>query len=277
MRSRNIFIWGLLAPFFFFLLFFRVIPIVGTFLELVDMNSLAGTYEIFLRGLRDLLFWTSLRNTFTIFCFILIIKIPLAVGLSLILSKVPKGLRKVSLSILYIPSVIGSFAYAIFFRYLFTFNGVVNTLVHTWLGFQIPWFDSSLAAQIMLSLTMIWSSLGIATLFFLNGMLKIPQDYYDVLAVNGGKLRHEVFWIVLPNLKPQIKTIIFYTILESLLIVDLPMNLTQGGPDNSSLTIGYYIFKQAFQFGDFSYASVLGLFLMILVLFLLGVRKLAKF
>jgi lactose/L-arabinose transport system permease protein len=51
----------------------------------------------------------------------------------------------------------------------------------------------------------------------------------------------------------------------TLQIFDEPYVLTRGGPDNATLTIGLYLYQNAFTYFDFGYASAIAYVLAVLI------------
>jgi multiple sugar transport system permease protein len=109
---------------------------------------------------------------------------------------------------------------------------------------------------------------------YLAGLQGIPSDFYEAAQVDGAgwwpRLRHITIPLVTPALFFQLIT----GIIQALQIFTQPLIMTKGGPYDSTLFYVLYLYRNAFEYFQMGYASVLGwiLFLCILLLTLLVFR-----
>jgi lactose/L-arabinose transport system permease protein len=92
--------------------------------------------------------------------------------------------------------------------------------------------------------------------------------------VDGATWGTQFFRITLPLMRP---IILFTTILSTigtLQIFDESYLLTNGGPQNATMTVGFLLYRTAFRQADFSYASTIayGLVVIIVVLSIIQFR-----
>lgn len=275
MQTRKVTPYLLLVPFVIFFVMFRMVPIIETFITSAfkmsnGQQNFVGFSNIYMM-VTDRMFWISIWNTFVMFLMYVLIKMPLIVALSLMINRLKS--KKVILYIIYIPTLIGMFAYAIIFRYLFTYNGSINTIIEFIIGSKIDWFGSSMFARLMLVIAVIWAGLGFYVLIYINALKNIPKSYYEIIDLNGGTNIQKLRYLVLPLTKPIISTILFLSALELITMVEIPLNLTQGGPNQSTLTLSYYVYLQAIQYSNFSYAATIGLSIILVGIVIFITRK----
>ena len=119
-----------------------------------------------------------------------------------------------------------------------------------------------------------WKGLGINMVILTAGLLNIPAELHEAALIDGAggwaRLRH----ITLPLIQPTLNLVIILGVINALQEFTIPNVLTQGGPDNATLTLNLYVYKAAFQNFQFSLASAAALveFAMTLVLTLLTLR-----
>jgi multiple sugar transport system permease protein len=105
-----------------------------------------------------------------------------------------------------------------------------------------------------------WFLMGFYMLVFLGGLHDIPKEYYEAAQLDGAGPVARFWYITLPLLRP---TSFFVLLVATVSAVagahafDLVYVMTRGGPANSTLLLISYIYQQAFQFGDFGYASAM--------------------
>jgi lactose/L-arabinose transport system permease protein len=265
-----------LAPYLFVLpalvLFaiFKLYPIVWSFwlsLFRTDgaLQTFAGTanYE---RLLADPLFWTALRNTGVI----LIVQVPLmlalAIGLAVAFNSTLLRLRAFIRLGFFLPMVTGLVAYGILFAVLLNpQSGLANWLLGLVGIPAVPWLTDTLWARIALGLALTWHYTGYNAVIFLSRLQALPKDLYDAAAVDGanswGRFRH----VTLPGLRPVILLTLVMSTIGTLQLFDEPYVLTNGGPDNSTLTLGLYLYNNGFRYFDFGYASAIAYALAVII------------
>ena len=117
--------------------------------------------------------------------------------------------------------------------------------------------EPSLALATFIAIS-VWFIMGYQMMVFLAGLKDIPADLEDAATVDGAgpwqRFRH-VTW---PMLRP---TSFFVLVTSTVTAVtgvqafDLVYVLTKGGPANSTTTLVYYIYEQAFTLNHIGYAS----------------------
>jgi multiple sugar transport system permease protein len=132
----------------------------------------------------------------------------------------------------------------------------------SWLG------NPNLALGSILFVT-VWFLMGYYMVIFLAGLQEIPKDYYDAAKIDGAGAWAMFTNITLPLLRP---TSFFVLLVSTVSAVagsqtfDLIYVMTKGGPANSTSLAIYYIYEQAFQFGNYGYAAAMASFLVVILL-----------
>ncbi|MFF0473772.1 carbohydrate ABC transporter permease [Streptomyces sp. NPDC004284] len=267
---------GRVAPYLFVLpavlLFavFKLYPIGRSFL--LSLHRTTGGTETFVgadnyvRLADDPLFWTALRNTGVILAVQVPVMLALATALAVALdSKLLRG-RPVFRLGFFLPMVTGLVAYGIVFSVLLNKDyGLVNWLLGLLGADPVPWLTDPLWARISLGLALTWHYTGYNAVILLARLQTVPRELYDAAAVDGagawGAFRH----VTLPGLRPALLLTTVLSTIGTLQLFDEPYVLTGGGPDNATLTIGVYLYQNAFKYFDFGYASAIAYALTVLV------------
>ncbi|WP_406689141.1 sugar ABC transporter permease [Saccharopolyspora sp. ID03-671] len=187
--------------------------------------------------------------------------VPLAffagLGLALLVSDHFPGVAVVRAA-LFLPNAVSLVVIGLLWQFLLTDKtGAVAKL--TGLD-EVSWLGDPTLALLTLVLISVWFLMGYQMLIFLGGLQDIPREYYDAATVDGGgpwqRFRH-VTW-------PMLRPTSFFVLVTSLInavtglqVFDLVYVLTSGGPANSTTTVVYYAYQQAFLFGRFGYASAI--------------------
>jgi lactose/L-arabinose transport system permease protein len=279
MRHKKFFPYVLIAPFVIFFAVFRLYPIVLTFLRSVtESNSGVLVYRGFSNYanlIQDRLLLQVLVNTAVVFMLYVAIKMPLLMVISIVIREMKKN-KALYIRTLYLPTLVGGFAYGIIYRYLFTYNGIVNHVLNFTLGIRVDWLGEAFFARYVIVFALLWGSLGIHVLMLVNALNNVSSEQLEYGALEGATFIDRMRYIFIPHAKPLLKVIVFISLIETIGMIDVPLNLTNGGPYQSTMTLGLYVYKQAFQYGDFAYAGTIGvliLFLSIAFLVLFGRKE----
>ncbi|WJL97051.1 sugar ABC transporter permease [Microbacterium sp. ET2] len=148
--------------------------------------------------------------------------------------------------------------------------GVVNAALGDLALIESPisWFsDFGLAFTIVIILV-VWKTVGLTMLLLMSGMNAISEDIYEAAQLDGAGWWRRLGSITLPLLKPTIALVLILTVISSYLAFDQFFILTQGGPDSSTVTVVYLIYRAGFIDFDLGYAAALSVVLMVILLLL---------
>ncbi len=222
----------------------------------------------------DPLFWKTLGNTLLYLIGVVPILVVVPLGLALLVNQKLRGISWFRASF-YTPVVISMVVAGIAWRWLYAENGLFNQLLKQ-LGLEtgIPWLTSPNWAIFSVMAVTVWKGLGYYMVIYLAGLQSIPAELYEAAAIDGsdGYLKH---WdITVPLMRPYLVLVAVISAISGTKVFEEVYIMTQGGPRNSSKTVVYYLYEQAFSDLEISYACTIGLvlFLIILGLSILNLR-----
>lgn len=268
-KKKNIIPWLFIAPALIFILCFSIYPLIET-IYLSFMTTRRGDIvfaglQNFKRLLSDQYFYTSLKNSLIY----LIIQVPIMTLLAILLAmSLHNGITKLKglfRTIYFIPFIVESVAYSLIFVLLFQERGVINFLLSIINISPVMWLTQTWPARFLIMLIMTWRWTGYNMIIILAGLQSIPNDYYEAATIDGANAFHKFVNITIPMLKP---VILFSTILSTIGTLNLftePYLLTNGGPNNSTISLGLYIYRQAFQSINLTYAATISVAILVIV------------
>ncbi|MBA7555911.1 sn-glycerol-3-phosphate transport system permease protein UgpA [subsurface metagenome] len=166
--------------------------------------------------------------------------------------------------------------------WLWLFNpsyGIINILIGK-LGFpaHIDWVNDGNYSLLAIIIVAIWKYIGYYTIIFLAGLQSIDNEYYEAAAIEGTTSCQKFRYITFPLLTPTTFFVVILSIINSFQSVDQVYVMTHGGPYDSSNVLLYYIYENAFTYGDLGYGSTLSFFLLLTLLlgtvfYFLGLNK----
>lgn len=225
------------------------------------------------RLMADQVFWQTVRNSLVYLLGVVPVLTFAPLGLAILVNRQLRGIHWLRVAY-YSPVVVSMVVAGIAWRWLYAENGLFNQVLTATGLFPkgIPWLTSPHLALWSVMLVTIWKGMGYYMVIYLAGLQSIPQDLYEAAAIDGsdGWRRH---WdITLPLMRPYLWLVAIISAIAATKVFEEVYIMTQGGPRNSSKTVVYYIYEQAFEKLEISYACTIGLALFSAILALSALR-----
>ncbi len=165
----------------------------------------------------------------------------------------------------FLPFITPMIVIAMVWQWIFDPNiGIVNTL----LKMNVQWLYNTQTAMPVLIIISVWKLIGYNMVIYLSGFSGISSQVYEASKIDGASPIKTFFHITLPMLSPTIFFVLIITTISSFQIFDLIYLMTQGGPENSTNVIVYWIYKSAFETFEIGKSSAGAYILFIFILIL---------
>ena len=266
--------WIFLAPASIMIAIMSFYPMIRAFI--ISLQTGAGANMRFAdpivsnykRILADKVFQQSIGNTFLY----LIIQVPIMLILAILLAQLLnnkdlkfKGFFR---TCVFLPCATSLVSYSLIFRSMFATDGLVNSVLMK-LGILSTGYNflgNSTSAKIVIIIALIWRWTGYNMVFYLAGLQNIEYSVYEAAKIDGAN-GWKTFWkITVPLLKPTIIMTFIMSINGTLQLFDESMNLTKGGPANSTITMSHYVYNTCFvNVPNFGYAAAMSFIIFIMV------------
>ena len=175
----------------------------------------------------------------------------------------------------YTPVLVSIVVAAIAFRWLYAENGLINGWLAALLGdafTPVGFLTSPHLALPAVMLVTLWKGLGYYMVIFLAGLQGIPGELYEAAELDGSEGWRQHTDITLPLLRPYVALVAVVSSIAATKVFEEVFLMTQGGPADSTRTIVYYVYDQAFAELEITYACTLGLALFLLVMLFTLIR-----
>ena len=268
-------IWGyvFVGPWIIGFLVFTLAPVVASFgLSFMDYELISAPTWRGLRNYgelltRDRLFRLSLYNTVYYTLFSVPLGIIVAFLLALLLNVQLPGMNLYR-TVFYLPAVTAGVAVSLLWIWLFHPNfGPISGALKA-IGIKKPplWIWSEEWAMPALILMSSWG-VGGSMIIYLAGLQGVPQSLYDAASIDGagvfGRFRH----ITVPMMTPTIFFSLVMGLIGAWQMFTQSFIMTEGGPNNATLTAVLLIFRKAFHQFHMGYASAMAWVLFVIILF----------
>ena len=259
-----------ILPGLFFFALFVVYPLIySLILSLLTYHFNSNTYSWVGLGnyvdlFKDKVFIKSLINTFL---FVLGV-VPTTVISSMlfaviIIDKTPR-MQTLFRAIFYLPVVLSVVSVSLVWNNIYnSAYGVLNYFLNVLGGQSINWLGNPNTVIIALSIVILSFSMGQPIILNIAALGGIPITYYEAADLDGAGKWLKFWNITVPLLKPTTLYVFVTTTIGSFQIFAIINLMTYGGPNYSSSTVLYMVYKAAFSYNDFTGASTMGVILFI--------------
>lgn len=170
----------------------------------------------------------------------------------------------------YYPNVIPSIAAVMIFTFFFgTGNsGVLNILLAKIGVGPVKFLTNEKWVIFWIVVAMTWKAAGSTALVYMSSISSISPDLYEAATIDGASPLRRFFSITMPTILKTGKTMLILQILAVFQILYEPMMMTNGGPNNASISIMELVYDLAFKQMKFSQAAALSVEVCIILIVL---------
>jgi raffinose/stachyose/melibiose transport system permease protein len=267
-RRRAAYPYALYLPAAVVYLVIFLVPTVMAFYFALTRWTLFDSTFVGLDNFREFLAEQNLRIGFQNTIIYAVVTSGLKVVLGLLLGVLLTSrlrLRGFLRSVVFFPVLVSTVAVGITFSMLLKPDtGLVNqALAMVGVDGQ-DWLGDATTALLSVALVDVWKGVGLATVIYIAGILSIPPQYYQAVAVDGGNAWHRFRHVTLPLSWPATYSVIILSFIGGLRSFDLIWTMTRGGPGFTSDTIASIIYKQ-YQAGFYGLSTAGNVILFVVV------------
>ena len=214
--------------------------------------------ENYQRVLQDSGFWNSVGVTVLYSVISVSLTMIIALTIAMVLQG-PGKFKAFAKTMLILPYAVAPALKGFSWRFMLNENyGVYDTILDQ-LPFtkNIVWLGDPFWALVSIAMSEVWGWAPLIALMFIGALGSIDPEVLEAARVDGANRFQLFFRITLPLLAPVILVAMLLKTIFSLKLIDQVVTMTGGGPGNSTETLNYFIYRQAFSFLDMGYASAL--------------------
>jgi multiple sugar transport system permease protein len=211
------------------------------------------------------LFYKVLANTLFYSVAISVLGVLIPLILAVIIDKKIKGAEMFK-TVYFLPYITPMIIIALVWEWIFDpQRGAMNWLL---LNSHIDWLYNSHLAMYALILVSIWKNIGYNMILILTGLQGISPSLYEASRIDGAGEVRTFFRITLPMVSPMLFFVMIITMISSFQVFDLIYLMTNGGPDNSTNVLVFWLYKNAFEYFKAGEASAIAYVLFVIILIL---------
>jgi ABC-type sugar transport system permease subunit len=255
--------YAFLLPSLIPLIVFTLYPLAYSgYLSLVKWNLLSPRKEFvglanYTRMAGDPALVRVFANTALYTAAVVSIGVVVGLGLALLLNR-RLWLRALWRGVFFLPTVVPLAVLSGLWLWIYDPGfGLMNYLLRS---IGLPpgqWLHSPTSALWSIILMMIWQTAGYNMVILLAGLQNISEELYEAARLDGAGRGAILARITLPLLSPTLLFISVVASIQAFRVFDpiWVMSLGTGGPANSTATLVFFLYRQAFMFFEAGYAS----------------------
>jgi multiple sugar transport system permease protein len=264
--------WVFFAPALLGFLAFNYLPTTASFAlsffhwNLLDVPQFLGVqnYEHLLQNTS---FWQACVSTFQFVSLSSVLELGLAVMLAFLVHQQTSG-KAFFKACYFLPYVTPMVAVSLVFGWLYHPDGGLLNQVLLGVGLikqPVAWLANPQTAMLAVVSLEVWKTVGYNFLLIMATLESLPAEWIEAATLEGASAWQKNTQILLPNLLPTITTVGLLTVIHTLQAFDAVYLLTQGGPQNATAVLVYWIYKNALQFFKVGEASAMAYCLCVLI------------
>ncbi len=277
-NSKNITTFFFISPWLAIFALFQLYPIIySLFISFTDLKAISinPPQFIWFKNYYKILFSEDFQDAFYNSIKFVLFTVPITMVIALLVaSLLQRQLRfkRFYTAALFAPTVTSTFVVASLFTALYADAGLFNAVLEFFSIEPVRWLKNPDTALYSIMFMNIWASFGFYSLVFLAAMQTIPNDYYEVAQLEGASYFSYLKAVIWPHLR---LTVLVASLLNSILAFQVfgeIFIMTQGGPINSTKSLVYFIYDEAFENQKLGYASAAAYLVFIFLLGLSGLH-----
>lgn len=134
-----------------------------------------------------------------------------------------------------------------------------------WKLFESSWLGSPKLAMYAILVVNLWQGCATPIVLILAGLQSISKDLYEAASIDGANAWQKFRAITIPYLIPVLNIVIVTSVKSGLTVFDYIKAMTDGGPMQSTESVGILIYNHAMQEGKFGYSVAESMILFILI------------
>ncbi len=279
--------YAFLTPAMVILTLFLIYPIIWAFIvSFKDIQPLAmrnsGLFEIpgefvglsqYIHVFQNDLFIKSLVNTLYFGIIYIPITLMASALLAILLNRQMGGVNFFR-TVLFIPYIISIVSASLIFMFMFNGDqGMINAVLYRFNIDGPNWLSNSLLAMPVIAIMSAWKKIGYFMLIYLAGLQNIPHSLYESADIDGATPFKKFWHITWPLLGRITLVVSVLLMIDTLKIFQEIYVMTGGGPGDSTTTVPFLIYNEAFKFYRIGTASAMSYILFFIVIAITVIQK----
>lgn len=209
-------------------------------------NGFAGL-DNYVKVITSTSFVPTLVNTCKYVFWSLIIGMPIPFVIAIVMNEL-LFFRKTTRVMVYLPSIMPAAAVSLlwYFMYYPDASGLLNMILSQFGIDSYNWLQDSRFTILYIVISMTWSGMGSTALYYFSAMQGINSELYEAALIDGAGFLQRIKVVTIPQMSGILILFIIRQIISVFNVMEQPMQMTDGGPNGASMTLGLMNYKYGF-------------------------------
>lgn len=265
-------------PALIFVLFASDIPfLMNLYYSVFDWNGVGRDMEFVGLGnfvkifTQDTLFWKGVKFTLKFAVYYVLIVNVISLIVALVMAKEKKS-SSVGRAFYYIPYIISLTAISLIWKFIFGPGFEALYSITGWEFFNWSWVGTPKLAFYVVVIMAVWQNLGFYMVNYIAGIIAVPKELIEAAKIDGANGFQIFGKITLPLIMPSVSICMLTSLTFAFKLFDIIMVFTKGGPANSTVSVAYNIYKEAFVNSNYGLATAKSLVFVVFCLLVTAVQ-----
>lgn len=172
----------------------------------------------------------------------------------------------------YFPNIMPGLAIVLVWKFFFRpgNTGVLNILLEKIGVAPQIWLTNPNWTIPLIVAAMTWKGAGSTALIYMAGISNINPELYEAATIDGAGILSRMRYITVPSIFSLGKTLLILQIISVFQIIYEPLVMTNGGPNNASISVMQLVYNYAFRDYNYPMAASLSVMMSIVLIILSG-------
>jgi multiple sugar transport system permease protein len=157
-------------------------------------------------------------------------------------------------------------------------SGFINGILRK---FNLPGGNTNFLGDFNLALPTVivigaWIGIPVMTVTFLASFKTISKEIIEASLIDGTSNFQRMRYLLIPHMRPVITALFALNIIWNFNSFGLVYILTSGGPGGRTYVPALFVYDESFKYGNFGYASAMGLIITVALVVILGIYVFAR-
>lgn len=269
---KNIRGWLFVLPaavcIFFCILRPQVIGIIWSFFDMNGYNvgEFVG-FDNYIRVFRDSLFSKALWNT----CLYVIWSLVIGAGVPIVVAVVLNELvhcRKFFRFWVYFPSVLPSVAVMLLWYMIYypDASGLLNMILGNFGIEPYVWLQDARWTILYIIISCTWSGAGATAIYYFAALQGVSRELYEAAIIDGAGFFMRFRTVTFPHISGVVLLFIIRQIIGVFSMMEQPLQMTDGGPNGASMTLGLLSYRYGFVSVRPQFALAIGVIMFLILM-----------
>lgn len=221
--------------------------------------------------LTDSVFLKALINTFKYVFWSFVIGFPIPFIIAVIMNELLHA-RSLTRVLVYIPGIMPTVACSVLWTLVFypDASGLLNTILSKFGMAPYVWLEDSKNTILYIIISMTWQGMGGTAIYYFAIIQGVSRELYEAALIDGAGFFRRIKEVTIPHMYGVLLLFAIRQCISVFSITEQPLQMTGGGPNNASVSLGLLSFRYAFKDYKPQYALALGI-IQFIILFMFTV------